>query len=98
MRQLPANRQPTEVRIDNETSDASTIIDVFADDRQGLLYVITHAMFQLGLSVHASRISTRLDQVADVFYVTDQMGKKIDDPGRLEAIRSRIIEEIDRKF
>jgi [protein-PII] uridylyltransferase len=98
MRQLPANRQPTEVRIDNETSDASTIIDVFADDRQGLLYVITHAMFQLGLSVHASRISTRLDQVADVFYVTDQMGKKLDDPGRLEAIRSRIIEEIDRKF
>ena len=52
----------------------------------------------MGLSVHASRISTRLDQVADVFYVTDQMGRKLDDPGRLEAIRSRIIEEIDRKF
>jgi len=33
-----------------------------------------------------------------VFYVTDQMGKKLDDLGRLEDIRSRIIEEIDRKF
>lgn len=95
-RQLPANRQPTEVRMDNETSDGYTIIDVFADDRQGLLYVITHAMFQLGLSVHASRISTRLDQVADVFYVTDQDGGKIEDPARLEAIRIRITEEIDR--
>ena len=75
-RSMPAHRQPTEVRIDNETSDRYTILDVFADDRQGLLYVITNAIFQLGLSVHASRISTRLDQVADVFYVTDASGKK----------------------
>jgi [protein-PII] uridylyltransferase len=56
---------------------------------------MTHAMFQLGLSVHASRISTRLDQVADVFYVTDQMGGKIEDPARLEAIRIRITDELD---
>jgi [protein-PII] uridylyltransferase len=97
-RHLPASRQPTEVRIDNETSDLHTIIDVFADDRQGLLYVMTHAMFQLGLSVHASRISTRLDQVADVFYVTDHESGKIEDPARLEAIRRRITEEVDHCF
>ena len=73
---LPKAPEATEVRIDNETSDGCTIIDVFADDRQGLLHVITNAIFQLGLSIHAARISTRLDQVADVFYVTDQAGKK----------------------
>ncbi len=94
-RLLPSNRQPTEVQVDNETSGRFTIIDVFADDRQGLLYVITHTMFTLGLSVHAARISTRLDQVADVFYVTDLDGSKIDDHGRLESIRATIIEQID---
>lgn len=94
-RQLPANRQPTEVRVDNETSDRFTIIDVFADDRQGLLYVIAHAIFKLGLSVHAARISTRLDQVADVFYVTDHRESKIEDPDRLEAIRMSIKQEIE---
>ena len=78
-RRSPLHRQPTEVRIDNETSDQYTIVDVFADDRQGLLYVITNAIFTVGLSVHAARISTRLDQVADVFYVTDHQGQKIDD-------------------
>jgi len=93
---LPASRQPTEVQIDNETSDRQTIIDVFADDRQGLLYVITHVIFQLGLSVHASRISTRLDQVADVFYVTDAADGKIHDPSRLEHIRTAIKDEVDR--
>jgi [protein-PII] uridylyltransferase len=94
-RSLPAHRQPTEVRVDNETSDRFTIIDVFADDRQGLLYVMTNAIFRLGLSVHASRISTRLDQVADVFYVTALDGKKLEDPAQLESIRSMLLHEID---
>ncbi|MCS6326292.1 MAG: [protein-PII] uridylyltransferase [Nitrospira sp.] len=94
-RSLPAHRQPAEVRIDNETSDRFTILDVFADDRQGLLYIITNAIFQLGLSVHASRISTRLDQVADVFYVTSMDGKKVEEVGRLETIRASILNEIE---
>ena len=68
---------------------------MFADDRQGLLYVITNAIFQLGLSVHASRISTRLDQVADVFYVTSMEGKKVEEAGRLESIRTAILNEIE---
>lgn len=95
-RRLPPRRQPTEVQVDNETSDRFTIIDVFADDRQGLLYVITNAIFKLGLSVHSARISTRLDQVADVFYVTDLNGAKIADPMHLEMIRTTTREEIDR--
>ena len=94
-RSLPAHRQPAEVRIDNETSDRFTILDVFADDRQGLLYVITNAIFQLGLSVHASRISTRLDQVADVFYVTSVDGEKVEETARLEVIRAEILGEIE---
>ncbi len=89
-------REPTVVQVDTETSERFTIIDVFADDHQGLLYVIAHAMFDLGLSVHAARISTKLDQVVDVFYVTDQAGDKVADPDRCtvigEAITARIEE------
>ena len=105
---LPAGRHATEVKVDNETCDRSTIVDVFADDTQGLLYAITRSIFQLGLSVQAARISTRIDddikqslrtigrhQVADVFYVTDRQGAKIEDHSRLEAIRETIKEDID---
>ena len=35
-------------------------------------------------------------QVADVFYVTDRQGTKIEDPARLETIRSTVKEDIDR--
>lgn len=108
VRQLPATRHSTEVEIDNGIGDRFTVIDVFADDTQGLLYVITRAIFRLGLSVHAAKISTRLDddipqslrtigrhQVVDVFYVTDRDGAKIEDHARLEAIRSTIKQDID---
>jgi len=88
-------REPTVVQVDNDSSARYTIIDVFADDRQGLLYVITRAIFDLGLSVHAARIATRLDQVVDVFYVTDQAGGKIDDPGRCKLISETITGRIE---
>jgi [protein-PII] uridylyltransferase len=94
-RPLPKAREATEVRIDNETSDGFTIVDVFADDRQGLLHVITNAIFQLGLSIHAARISTRLDQVADVFYVTDQHGKKLGGHEQLERLRTGVEKAIE---
>jgi [protein-PII] uridylyltransferase len=95
---LPTTRQATEVQIDNETCDRSTIIDVFADDTHGLLYAITRSILHLDLSVHAARISLRdeLDQVADVIYVTDRHGAKIQDHARLEAIRSTIQKDIDQ--
>ena len=97
-RRLPTTRQATEVQIDNETCDRSTIIDVFADDTQGLLYAITRSILHLDLSVHAARISLRdeLDQVADVIYVTDRHGAKIKDHARLEAIRTTIQKDIDQ--
>ena len=93
-RSLPAHRQPAEVRIDNETSDRFTILDVLR--MIGRIAVHYHERhFQLGLSVHASRISTRLDQVADVFYVTGVDGKKVEEAGRLETIRASILNEIE---
>jgi [protein-PII] uridylyltransferase len=86
-------RLPTRVRIDNDTSERYTIIDVFAHDRTGLLYSISRAIFELGLSVHGARIGTHLDQVVDVFYVTGD-GQKVQDQERLDAIRARLLEAI----
>jgi len=85
---------PTRVRIDNSTSDRFTIIDVFAADRTGLLYTIARSLFRSGLSVAVAKIGTYLDQVVDVFYVTDQAGGKIVDEAQLGEIRSRLHDDI----
>ncbi len=86
---------PTRVRTDNTTSDRFTILDIFASDRTGLLFTIARTIFELGLSVSFAKIGTYLDQVVDVFYVTDQAGRKIGDEWRLEQIRARLLEAIE---
>lgn len=85
---------PMRVTIDNDSSDRCTIIDVFAHDRPGLLYTITRTLYDMGLSVELAKISTHLDQVVDVFYVTDADGAKIRDRDRLENIRAGLAERI----
>jgi [protein-PII] uridylyltransferase len=87
---------PTQVRLDNSTSDWFTIIEVFTADRMGLLYTISRKLFELELSVALAKIGTYLDQVVDVFYVSDQStGNKIADDDRLERIRAQLLEAID---
>jgi [protein-PII] uridylyltransferase len=81
---------PPRVRIDNASSDTTTIIEVFAHDRVGLLYSIARAIYEVGLSVEAAKIGTYLDQVVDAFHVTEQGGGKVNDPERRRIIRSAI--------
>ncbi len=78
---------PVQVRVDNSSSDDYTILDIFAHDQIGLLYTITKTVNRLGLSVHVAKIGTYLDQVVDVFYVTDEDGAKILDEGRIAEIK-----------
>lgn len=94
--QLPDQvRLPTQIRVDNSSSDRFTIVDVFAHDRLGLLYAITRTIFEQGLSVHVAKIGTHLDQVVDVFYVTDHAGKKLLDESRITALRESLKQAID---
>ncbi len=87
-------RRAHRVNIDNSTSRHFTIIDIFTHDRTGLLYAIARTLFELGLSVGRAKIGTFLDQVVDVFYVTDRDGRKIEDEQRLGAIRQRLLEVV----
>ncbi len=80
----------TVVEVDNEASDGFTIVEVFTEDRIGVLFTITHGLHRLGLSIHVAKISTNVDQVADVFYVTDQSGNKVERPDRVEEIRDSL--------
>ncbi len=82
----------TRVQVDNSTSADCTVLDIFAADRPGLLYRIARALHEAGLCVQRARIGTVMDQVVDVFYVTDEDGKKIENEFRLQEIRGRLME------
>ncbi|MBI1993424.1 MAG: [protein-PII] uridylyltransferase [Deltaproteobacteria bacterium] len=85
---------PTAIQIDNEASDDFTVVEVYTQDRIGVLFQITYGMHQLGISIHLAKISTNVDQVADVFYVADEQGGKIRDRQRLETIRQTLYQSL----
>jgi [protein-PII] uridylyltransferase len=93
-RPAPVSDLPLQVSTDTHTSDRCTILDVFAHDRPGLLYVLTRTLYELGLSVDVAKISTHLDQVVDVFYVTTSDGQKIADEPALAHIRDTLLSRL----
>jgi [protein-PII] uridylyltransferase len=88
---------PLRVHFDNSTSEYHTIVTVFAYDRMGLLYAISRVLFELELSVHVAKIATHLDQVVDVFYVTDRRGRKILDESWLNMAEQRLLAAVKKE-
>ncbi len=87
--------RPPKVIVDNQSSDFFTIIEIYAHDRVGLLYLITHAMFELGLDIKIAKIGTKVDQVADIFYVRNRWGQKASDTHEVEAIKNHLLKRLD---
>ncbi len=84
-------RYPNKVEFDCDVSRAHTVIDIFAHDQVGLLYRITRTLSDLGLYIHVAKISTKVDQVADTFYVKDIFGQTVNDPVKQEEIRKALL-------
>jgi [protein-PII] uridylyltransferase len=77
---------PLTVGVDNAASDFSTVIEVGAPDRIGLLHDITRTFADLKLDVHLAKVATFDGRVVDAFYVRDPLGRKIEDPEQLREI------------
>lgn len=91
---LPGHKKPrfpNRVVFDCDVSREHTVIDIFAHDEVGLLYNITRTLSALGLYIHVAKISTKVDQVADTFYVKDIFGQKISDEAKREEISKALL-------
>jgi [protein-PII] uridylyltransferase len=73
-------RLAAKATIDNQASELYSVIEVFSEDRIGVLYDITKTLSDFGINIYRAWIGSKADQVVDVFYVLDYDGKKIEDP------------------
>ena len=85
---------PPEIVFDNESSEKATVMEVYAHDREGLLYSITKTIAEMELSIDYAKISTRADQVADTFYVRDSRGRKVSGAKKLKKIEDSLISAV----
>lgn len=88
--------KPPRVEIDQDVSPYYTVIDIYSDDRIGLLYDLASIMRKLNLFVEVSKISTKVDQVSDAFYVKDVFGHKINDKSIIKSVRSSIMAVLEK--
>jgi [protein-PII] uridylyltransferase len=94
--QLPPRVTPevvTEVQSDNDASDDFTVIDVYTQDRLGVLYAITRTLTELGLDIGLSKVATEADRACDTFYVRDQAGRKLD-ADKLRDVTGKLLEAL----
>ena len=78
----------TEIKIHDDSSLA-TIVEVFTQDRVGVLYAITQTLADLGLDIALAKVSTEGEKVADVFYV-HRAGERITDERERAVLISRL--------
>lgn len=79
------------VLIDNKASSRSTVIELNAKDRPGLLYDLTYALYGLKLSITSAHVATYGERAVDVFYVTDLLGHKISNKLRLRNVEDKLL-------
>ncbi|MBN1548204.1 MAG: [protein-PII] uridylyltransferase, partial [Syntrophaceae bacterium] len=95
---LPSRPRPkftNRVEIDNEVSDEYTVVDIYAQDQVGVLYQITKTLKELGLYIGVAKISTKVDQVSDNFYVQDIFGQKVTARDKIEELTRKLLSGLD---
>ena len=82
------------VRIDNDISAHSTVIEVQVQDSWGLSYRIAGILAELGLNIISAKLATERDYAFDVFYVQTEEGEKVLDGSRMTHIMERLRLEV----
>jgi [protein-PII] uridylyltransferase len=94
-RRVAAFKTRSKVNFDNDASTQATVVEVESLDRVGLLYEITRALYNEGLSISSAVIATYGELAVDSFYVRDGFGHKVVHPQRLAAIEARLMKALE---
>ncbi len=88
---------PSEIRIDLDASEVSTVIEAEGLDRPGLLYQLTKVLSDLGVSIQRASIATYGERAVDTFYLQDLPSHKITNKRRLEGIKRRLLSVLQQR-
>lgn len=85
----PAPAVETEIFIDNRSATRHTVVEVITQDRRDLLFWLSATLHHEDVTIDLAKINTEGERVADVFYVTNRDGSKLDHD-QVERIQNRV--------
>ena len=87
-------RAQTRAMVVPHASDDSTVIEIRAQDRPGLLHEVGMAFARAGLTVHSAHIATYAGQTLDTFYLSEFGGRTLS-PARVAQTISMLMDACD---
>jgi [protein-PII] uridylyltransferase len=78
------------VALDNDASDAATVVEVSGRDRPGLLQSLSRTLANAGLSVQSAHVENYGERAVDAFYVIDDQGDKLADPDQIAGLKAAL--------
>ena len=88
----PALKTP-KLSLNNEISEACTVLEIRAEDRLGFAYSVASCLTGLGLNIVFAKLATEKTMAFDVFYLTDSSGAKLP-PERWPEVLSQLREAL----
>lgn len=82
---------PPVVRLDLDSSADCVVVEAEGRDRPGLLYELTAALAEIGVTIISAHIATYGARAVDAFYLQDAPGYKITNKRRLQSIERRLL-------
>jgi len=88
---------PIETRVTFGTSPKGqlTIMEVTAQDRQGLLYQVALALKQCRVNLVAAKVATYGERAEDIFFINNHEGQPLTDPAQLGCLESEIVRRLE---
>ena len=93
LRQFPLK---TAVTFRQDRNLPQTVLEVVTPDRTGLLVIIARVFVEHDISLVSARVTTLGERVEDLFYITDEKGRQIQDDIRLRKLQDKLCEELDQ--
>ena len=87
-------KTPTNVSFSSNTADGTTVMELVAADRPGLLSKVGQTFLALQIDIVAAKIMTIGERAEDVFYVCNRDGSALNDAAQ-EQRRNELVTKLD---
>jgi len=94
IRQFPIKTQVSFPKPRTDSS-ATTVMEIIARDRPGLLHQISLALLDCKVLLRSAKITTVGERVEDVFYISNRDGQEVKDPNQRQCLTDRILAALD---
>lgn len=96
-RRLKHFSYPTQTRIENDLASNHTALEVISPDRPGLLACIGRVFMDFDIRLQNAKIATLGERVEDVFFITDEENRPLQDPELCTQLQDEIRNALDER-